>query len=174
MCDVPELQAVAAMLHKYLGGRTNDKLTCVEVGSRDVNPGNGAYRDIIPKAWEYTGLDVVPGINVTLVVSDPHDWSEVPNESADVVVSGSCLEHTEYMWAVASEIGRITKPDGTVILCAPSMGHIHDYLIDCWRILPDGMRVLAKWSGLVPVEITTVQHPDWMDTLMVARKPNGS
>ena len=170
MCDVPELDSMREMLGKYLGSRFNEPLTVYDIGSMDQHPGNGSYRDICPPAWNYVGLDVQDGPNVNLKVADPHAWSEVPDAAADVIVSGSCIEHAEYFWLVAKEMARIMRSKAYAFVMAPSRGHYHPYPIDCWRFLPDGMRVLAKWAGLQEMEVATVPHSEWADSLLVARK----
>ena len=51
----------------------SEPLSVLDVGSFDVN---GTYRDLIPDAWSYVGLDIRPGPNVDVVVADPYNWAE--------------------------------------------------------------------------------------------------
>ncbi len=152
-------------LQAHLGGRRNEVLEVLEVGAL----GSG-YKPLIQPPWKWTGLDIRGGDEVGIVVKDPHDWKEVESGFYDLVISGSCLEHTEFVWRVAWEIGRVLKPGGTAILIAPSTGPEHKHPIDCWRILDAGMRALCKWAGLTAVDVTTSGDPTWMDSVLIARK----
>jgi len=159
--------AMDKMVERFLGEERQRPLKVLEVGSH----GSG-YRPLVKPPWEFFGLDLKGGDDVHIVVEDPHRWTEVEGSSFDVVVSGSCLEHTQFVWEVVSEIARVLRAAGTAILIAPSIGGEHRYPTDCWRILPDGMLALCKWSGLEPIEIGCSQDPTWWDTVLVARKPS--
>ena len=87
--------------------------------------------------WEYSGLDVEKGPNVDIVVENPYDW-EIPDSSYDVVISGQAFEHIEFFWLTFLEMARVLKPQGLIILIAPSRGPQHRYPVDCWRFYPDG------------------------------------
>ena len=45
----------------------------------------------------YTGLDIIDGPNVDVVLSDPYEY---PLESSrvDFIISSSSFEHTEFFW----------------------------------------------------------------------------
>lgn len=112
----------------------------LEVGSLNVN---GSYRQLFEGwEWPYIGIDQRPGPDVDIIVRGP-PW---PFEEAlfDVVISGQTFEHVERPWLVAREIGRILKPGGLLCLIAPWNFPIHHEPLDCWRILPDGMKVLFE------------------------------
>ncbi len=158
-------EAMQKAIETHLGGRRKDVLEVLEVGAH----GSG-YHPLIQPPWRWYGLDIKGGDEVGIVVKDTHSWPEVQGDFYDLVISGSCLEHTEYIWMVMWEIGRVLKPGGTAILIAPSQGPEHRYPIDCWRILPDGMRVLAKWAGLIAIDVTSSGDPMWADSVLVARK----
>lgn len=124
---------------KYLS--IDENLNILDVGSGDVN---GTYKPLFnnPK-WTYTGLDIEAGKNVDIVINDTYKW-DIKDETYDVVISGQCLEHVEDIYAWVKEINRVLKPDGIVCIIAPWAIFEHRYPIDCWRILPDGMRFLLK------------------------------
>ncbi len=134
-------------------------------GARDVNNDGGVYRPLFADC-DYQGVDIEPGPNVDIVVP-ANDPSSIPAESFDAVISGQCLEHTERPWLVVKEMARVLKPGGVCILIAPWTWCIHRFPVDCWRILPDGMRVLCGDAGLV-VEKCDVSNSD---CYAVARKP---
>lgn len=134
----------------------------------------------------YTGVDVVPGQNVDLVMKKPY---RIPARSNcfDLVMTSSAFEHIPFMWASFLEICRVLRPGGLIFLIAPSRGHIH-FEMDCWRFYPDSMRALAAFSRTALVEAHTdmpPKHPRggvdyarvdydrnyWGDTVGIFRKP---
>jgi len=121
----------------------------LDVGSYNVN---GCYRPLF-QGKRYVGLDIVPGPNVDVVVTDPYDWKELGGELFDVVVSGQCLEHVEYPWRTMEQIARHVAPNGFVCIVVPSAIPEHRYPIDCYRYLPDGMVALATHAGLTVVDV---------------------
>lgn len=167
------MAAFACQVRERFSGRP---IRLLDVGSMNVN---GDYRGLF--AWEkveYVGLDVAPGPGVDLVPQDPYQWSELPDNTFDVIISGQALEHVEYPWLVLEQIARKLKPEGLVCLIAPSRGPQHRYPVDCYRYLPDGMAALARWAGLEVLEIGCVQedekYPDgselWGDCSCVLTK----
>lgn len=165
---------------RYLGEREAEPLLIVDYGSLDVN---GSFRPLFDAGpWRYIGLDRESGANVDVVVDHPYRWRALRTRSVDVVVSGQALEHTELFWRTADEIDRVLKPGGLVCLIAPSSGPEHRYPVDCWRFYPDGLRALALYAGLTPLEVETqwddAEYADssnlWHDSLLIARKSRRS
>src|SRR5262249_17897388 len=66
---------------------------------------------------------------------------------ADIIVSSSCFEHSEFFWLVFLEIMRCLKPHGLFYMNAPSTGLFHRYPVDCWRFYPDSGSAMANWGG---------------------------
>jgi SAM-dependent methyltransferase len=114
----------------------------VEIGSQDVN---GSIRTACPVDFEYIGVDFVEGKGVDVVLEDPYQLP-FESESVDVVVSSSCMEHSEMFWVLFLEILRIVKPHGLIYLNVPSNGSFHRYPVDCWRFYPDSGRALVTWA----------------------------
>lgn len=126
------------------------EIRVLDVGSQGIN---GTYKDLFSfEGVEYVGMDAEAGPNVDLVPRDPYDWTELEDDSFDVIVSGQTLEHVEFPWLTMVQIARKLKPGGLACLIAPSRGREHRYPVDCYRYLPDGMRALAKWCGLAVME----------------------
>ena len=168
-----------AFTDRYLAGRETEEISILDLGSMDVN---GSYRTLFDHAmWYYQGLDLTPGNNVDIVLSDPYIWTEIPSQSIDVVVSGQALEHIEFFWLTMLEVSRVLKPGGLCCIIAPSGGYEHRYPVDCWRFYPDGFSALARFSALEVLECKTQwesvgAYSDdsdvWNDTVLVARKPD--
>lgn len=148
-------------------------LTLVEVGSQNVN---GSLRDLTDSRTNYIGLDFCEGEGVDVVLKDPYQFPII-SESADIVVSSSCFEHSEFFWLTFLECMRILKPHGLFYLNAPSNGDFHRYPVDCWRFYPDSGNALSKWGNLNDINcvllesFTTPQIDDiWNDYVAVFLK----
>jgi SAM-dependent methyltransferase len=157
----------------YLVPFMDTPLRLLDVGSQLVEEGQGTYRGLFQRPdWRYDGLDVSAGLNVDIAVADPYDWVEIADDTYDLVISGQALEHIEFFWGTAFEIGRVLRPGGITALIAPSNGFEHRYPVDCWRFYADGMRAMAKYLGFQVVDVFTDWGRDvWQDSILVMRKP---
>ncbi len=169
-----------AFIDKYLAPKKNDALLIMDIGSQEVHV-NGSYKPLFQDYpnWNYRGVDMVAGNNVDIVLNDIYDWSQIPANSVDVIISGQAFEHIEYFWLSMQEIARVLKPGGVCCIIAPSSGYEHRYPVDCWRFYPDGFQALAKYARLNPIE-TYTQWEDssaydegtncWHDSVLIAKK----
>lgn len=114
----------------------------IEIGSRDVN---GSFRELCPSKFKYIGVDFCAGKNVDIILKDSYHLP-FKNESIDIIISSSCLEHSEMFWITFLEALRILKPNGLFYINAPSRGSYHRYPIDCWRFYPDSGLALITWG----------------------------
>jgi SAM-dependent methyltransferase len=170
---------MTAFRSKYLEGQRAEPLVIYDLGSQDIN---GSYRPLFAlPPWKYVGIDLAPGNNVDVVLSDPYDWREISLESADVIIAGQTFEHTEFFWETARQIARTLKPNGLCCIVVPSSGPEHRFPVDCWRMYPDGLLALARYAGLEPLEATTQwedlpeydnESNKWHDSVLIARKPD--
>jgi len=120
------------------------KLSVLEIGSQNVN---GTLRDhITPQISKYTGVDFVSGNGVDIVLEDPYKYP-FPDNHFDIVVTSSCLEHSELFWLTWLEAIRVLKPSGILYTNAPSAWmDYHRYPVDCWRFWPDAAKALETWG----------------------------
>ena len=125
--------------------KENANLTIVDVGSQDVN---GSLRSVAPRGNQYIGVDFQMARGVDVVLDDPYTLP-FADQSVDVCVSTSCLEHSEFFWLLFQEVLRTLKPTGLFYLNAPSNGSFHRYPVDCWRFYPDSGIALQKWGRRV-------------------------
>jgi SAM-dependent methyltransferase len=151
----------------YVAGEKG--LSIVDIGSQDIT---GSLRSVAPPESNYLGIDFAAGKGIDIIISDPY-CLPVDDNSADVVVSSSCFEHSEFFWLVYNEILRILKPSGIFYLNAPSNGHFHRYPVDCWRFYPDS-GVAQNWgkrSGYANVLLESFIGPQkndiWNDFVAV-------
>lgn len=138
----------------------------VEIGSQDVN---GSLRTVTPRHFEYIGVDFVEGKGVDIILQDPYQLP-FENESADIILSSSCFEHSEMFWLVFLEIMRVLKPHGLFYLNVPSNGFFHRYPVDCWRFYPDSGKALVSWAqrnsvnaALLESYISDQDQSEWND-----------
>lgn len=113
----------------------------LDVGSRDEGSGN--IRDICELHGNYTGLDMIHGNNVDIVMN-AHDMSKLKKEY-DLVICVDTFEHDDAFWESIKEIKRVTKSRGWIFLGFPSRGcpehnHPHDY----WRFMPQSMDLFLR------------------------------
>lgn len=143
----------------------------IEIGAQDVN---GTLRSVAPAELTYIGTDTTQGKGVDVVLDDPYHLP-FDSETADVVVTSSCFEHSEFFWLVFQEALRVLKPAGIFYLNAPSNGAFHRYPVDCWRFYPDAAHALVAWgkhNGYHPalLESYTVRQDEndlWNDFVAV-------
>lgn len=158
--------------------KEQDRVKILDIGSCDQN---GSQRGLFADArYVYTGLDLEYGPNVDIVLQDAYAWSELNDNSYDLVISGQAFEHIEYPWLTIKEIARVMKPGGLLIVIAPSSGYEHKAPFDCYRYYSDGLRSLAKWAELCVYHVSVAGVPrmdvndswvsEWNDAVLVARK----
>lgn len=159
-------------LHCY-----ESKVRVLDVGSCDVN---GSYKQYFPtEIFEYHGLDMCEGKNVDIVPKYAYDWSEVENESFDVVISGQCLEHVEFPWVIFFEMCKVMKPNGLMCILTPRSQNRHRFPVDTFRYDVDGYIALCKYYNLIPLHVSQNKAPitatkEWFshlgDCMLVAKK----
>lgn len=108
----------------------------LDIGSRNVN---GTLRDVRPEGCGYLCVDLGAGPGVDLVLSDPHQLP-LAEQSFDMVVSTSCLEHDPMFWLTFLEMCRILRHGGYIYINGP----YHGYPYDHWRFYPDSGMALAN------------------------------
>lgn len=70
------------------------------------------------------------------------------DESFDTVVSFQVLEHVPQPARMLSEIRRVLRPGGALVLTAPHIWGIHEEPHDYYRFTPYGLRYLSETVGL--------------------------
>lgn len=164
------LNIMREFVDKYLPDR---ELKILDLGSRVVAGQTqlGSYHQFCTnKKWHYTGVDVVAGENVDIVMTDGYKFPFADGEF-DVILSGQTIEHMEYPWVWFQELARVLKQGGVCCIIAPALFREHRYPIDTYRYYPDGMKALAKWSGLEVLKVARVVAGERTeDTYLIAKK----
>ncbi len=143
----------------------------IDVGGANVN---GSYADIFSGGeFVYRAADINADANVDIVLEDPYKLP-FDDGSIDMVISGQAFEHVEFFWLLFEEMARALKPDGLIILIAPSSGPIHKYPVDCYRFYPDAYRALAKYTDCALLDVIHDQRGPWKDLVGVFTKNGGA
>lgn len=140
------------LVRKYIkSGRVLD------VGSLNVN---GTYKAIFGPKYTYVGVDITTGPNVDIVM--PSEF-KIPllNDSIDAVISGQCLEHCKNPFLLVAEMFRVCKPGGMCLLVAPRNEKDHNYPIDCFRFLSEGMRSIMTTAGFTVLKAFVKDNDCW-------------
>ena len=142
--------------------------TVLDIGSQDVN---GSLRQVVPSRFKYVGVDFEKAKNVDVVLENPYVFP-FADEAADILITSSCLEHSEFFWLTWLEILRVVKPNGLIYMNVPSEGGFHPYPVDCWRFRLSAAPALQKWgkrAGFNPLllEAYTDMEPPWHDYVAV-------
>ena len=87
-------------------------------------------------------LDIAPAPSVDVV----GDARRMPfsDASMDIVLITQVLEHVSEPIAVISEIRRVLKPGGTLLLSVPSIFPQHGSPGDYWRYMPQGLQWILR------------------------------
>lgn len=145
--------------------------TVLDVGSRDVE---GNIRDLFLNQ-NYTGVDMIGGNNVDIVVNG-HDMAEYfKGRQFDLVFSFDTFEHDNAFWKTIDNIYQLVKPGGWFVVGVPGRRcPLHEYPNDYWRFMPNSVEeVLLKGYEDVYVEVERHQDtPDFEDEIYgYGRKP---
>ena len=122
-----------------------------EFGSLQV-AGQEGFADLRPffKQKKYVGCDMRKGVGVDRVL-DLHNI-DVPLESVGTILVLDTLEHVEYIRKAMSEVKRILKPNGLIVISSVMNFPIHSHPEDYWRFTPEAFKSMLKPFGNVYVE----------------------
>jgi SAM-dependent methyltransferase len=129
----------------------------------DIGCGDRWLAETVSRTGTYIGLDYpqtvaqgYPGLADLF-----GDAASLPfrDASADVVLLLDVLEHLRAPDASVSEVARVLKTGGHLILQVPFMYPVHDSPNDFQRWTLDGLRQLLARHGLHIVEETAYGHP---------------
>src|SRR5262245_41657300 len=128
----------------------------------DVGCGQKPYEHIFtPFLSEYVGIEREETFALTHAAGAErrpdltYDGRRLPfdDRSFDTVLNVQVLEHTPHPAELVSEMARVLRDDGRLILSAPFQFRLHEEPHDYFRYSPHGLRALCSDAGL---EITEV------------------
>lgn len=98
--------------------------------------GLGAISNMFPKENKRTNISY-PEYDVT-------NLKQIKDDSYDIVICDQVLEHVTEPFKAVSEMRRVLKKGGLLILTTCLMNQIHAHPIDFWRFTPEALRYLCK------------------------------
>ncbi len=110
-----------------------------DIRTLDVGSGGSSYGRFFPNR---VSIDIDPARKPD-VVADAHDIPFKDGEF-EVVLCTEVLEHVKDPKKVISELGRVLKPGGRVILTTRFVYPLHDTPHDYWRFTKYGLRELFR------------------------------
>ncbi len=90
----------------------------------DVGCGKKPYASWFKNATEYVGLDIGDNINADYIVNENNKWP-LSNSTFDCVVSFQSFEHIEDISHVTTEINRVLKKNGLILITVPFIAYEH-------------------------------------------------
>jgi SAM-dependent methyltransferase len=143
----------------------------------DVGCGDKPFERIFrPYVRQYLGIERQTTFHATaanLGSSGPDylydgDWLPFEDGCFDTVISIQVLEHTPYPRHLVSEMSRVLKKGGSLILAAPFSFRLHEEPHDYFRYSPHGLGLLCSEAGLA------IEHVEQVGSLwsLVGHKLN--
>ena len=132
------------IFHCWINAIKAQRISVLDVGGR-IQP----YRPLFDRGKvHYVSVD----LRVTPLVSAVADADRLPFASCsfDVVICTQTLEYVEDPRRTLSEIYRVLKPEGVLLLSVPAIAPI-DSINDRWRFLPAGVRELTSRYSTVEI-----------------------
>lgn len=132
---------LASTISEYSGHIQGDLL--------DVGCGTKPYRSLFC-VRTYRGLDIDTPVNrIRGVAEDYYDGNQFPyeNDSFDSVICNQVLEHVFNPNQFLSEINRVLKPGGKLLLSIPFVWDEHEQPFDFARYTSYGLKAILKENG---------------------------
>jgi SAM-dependent methyltransferase len=139
------------LLKKHLLPLTKGRISLLEVGAGKRFHDSVLYCHSREQRWNYYHCDLVdyPNSRGTpgYIRMSGENTIDAPF-SFDLVGCTQVIEHVRRPWLWVAELARVCNLGGLVVIVGPATWCLHRNPYDCWRILPDGMRVLMEDAGL--------------------------
>jgi SAM-dependent methyltransferase len=165
--DYTNLGLLKGFSRRYFKSRRMDNLTILDVGSKDEMKG---HKDMVFRkyfnvpAWKYIGVDIVPGVNVDIILDDPYNY---PFEDSffNLVICASVLEHETNPIRLIRELLRVTKE--YLVIIVPWNRPKHEYPLDYWRMSPEALEhFVTEFGNFKKIDSGTIKR----DSYIIAQK----
>ena len=114
----------------------------------DLGCGNKPYESLYqPKTISQTGCDVIQSDKNRVDVICPVTDLKFPDEQFDTILCTQVLEHVFEHDKMMSEIYRVLKPGGHIILTVPFVWELHEEPFDFFRYTKHALKELFEHSG---------------------------
>jgi ubiquinone/menaquinone biosynthesis C-methylase UbiE len=102
----------------------------------DVGCGTLPYKNYSGSNWNWVGLDIETNPFAKVKVSTTDKIWDITSDTFDLVLCTEVLEHSKFPESILSEIHRVLKSEGTLILTTPFIYPIHGAPNDFRRFTP--------------------------------------
>jgi SAM-dependent methyltransferase len=123
--------------------------TLLDVGSGTM-PFRAHVRDLVDG---YRSLDIERRVPDVDFVADVRDMDPVASATCDVVLCSEVLEHVSEPDKAITEMMRVLKPGGHLVLTVPFLSRLHEEPSDFFRFTEYGLRSLLERAGFEIAEI---------------------
>ena len=163
-----KLMSLSKLLsRKGLARFLTEQLALVEPGTLVLNVGSGGeIQNLVGEAatqigFTVTSTDIDPARGPDVVDDIAH--SSFPDETFDAIVVMEVLEHVLDPLSAASEIHRLLKPGGRLILSVPFIFPLHDRPYDFFRYTRYGLAHLFRPFD----ELVVRERNSWGEAILV-------
>ena len=132
----PERIQSNAILRKWCASVTGDVLSIGSGG--DIDKQGSTYRSYFKNARSYTTSDIDPCMNCDMTL-DARNMEWIENDRYDCAFVSGVLEHVDDYRMAISEISRVLKAGGLLLLGVPFKQPIHRAPQDFWRFTEHGL-----------------------------------
>lgn len=113
----------------------------LDIGCRD-----GGLRGFLPAGITYRGMDIAEQFaSDAIIIRDVAEGIPFPDQSFDHVFCIEVLEHVHNPWDALSEIHRVLRPNGVLVLSVPNPYHVKELVWNVLRI-PDRQGHIHSWT----------------------------
>lgn len=134
--------SVREFVSKTIIDRNLSGLEVLDVGSYDIN---GSVKPLFEDAGcDYTGVDIIAGPGVDFVMDA--NALQFLDAAFDVCCCCEMIEHDRRFWLSLSEMGRVLRRGGLLILTTRGNGFQYHEPPDYWRFQIDAPSVWAELS----------------------------
>lgn len=114
----------------------------------DVGCGNKPYQSLFDnKCTEYKGCDIVQSSEDCVDIICPATSIPIEDNSFDTIFCTQVIEHVEDHNKLLSEVYRLLKPNGHIILSGPMYWHLHEEPHDFFRFTKYGFKFIFEKQG---------------------------
>ena len=127
-------------LEKELPKKTYNNV--LDIGSKDYG-NTQSFRDLI-QYNNYVGIDMEAGKNVDHVVDLTKTIEPLKENTYDLIICCSVIEHVEYPWIFADNVSKLSTKEGLLYIAVPFVWKFHGYPNDYFRYTHNGVKKIFK------------------------------
>lgn len=121
--------------------RVAEGAAVLDIGARD-----GGLQAYLPASVRYQGLDIAPEFaSERVMIRDISLGLPFPDASFDVVFCIEVMEHVPNPFAALTEIRRVLREDGILVISVPNPYHVKELVWNLFRI-PDRQGHIYSWT----------------------------